>query len=255
MRELRVQSAGRPLRIFYAFDPRANNRSCSSAETRRERNRFYEKLRRGGRRPLRRASGATAKGGTDRMSGRHPFSELTKDLTPERRQRIDDIKGKLLAEMPLHELRRARALTQRELAELLQVNQPAVSKLEQRADAYVLQSPVLHRSRRREAEDRRRVSGRGRGDHELLRRRRRRTGILRVEPGVGATHRRAGRLVARPGFPADSAGESVRSAVKGKLAATTSVDSGRPCRDRSRVRLGSTKGARPPWNPQQEVRG
>ena len=40
------------------------------------------------------------------MSGRHPFSELTKDFTPERRQRIDDIKSELLAEMPLHELRR-----------------------------------------------------------------------------------------------------------------------------------------------------
>ena len=45
------------------------------------------------------------------MSGRHPFNELTKDFTPERRRRIDDLKTELLAEMPLHELRRARALT------------------------------------------------------------------------------------------------------------------------------------------------
>ena len=45
------------------------------------------------------------------MSGRHPFSDLTKDFTPERRRRIDDMKQDLLAEMPLHELRRARALT------------------------------------------------------------------------------------------------------------------------------------------------
>ena len=71
------------------------------------------------------------------MSGRHPFKELTRDFTPERRRRIEDLKGKLLAEMPLHELRRARALTQRDLAETLEVNQPAVSKLEQRADVYV----------------------------------------------------------------------------------------------------------------------
>ena len=71
------------------------------------------------------------------MSGRHPFSELTKDFTPERRQRVDAMKSELLAEMPLHELRRARALTQRDLAETLKVNQPAVSKLEQRADVYV----------------------------------------------------------------------------------------------------------------------
>ena len=71
------------------------------------------------------------------MSGRHPFNELVKDFTPERRQRIDTMKSELLAEMPLHELRRARALTQRDLAETLKVNQPAIAKLEQRADVYV----------------------------------------------------------------------------------------------------------------------
>ncbi len=43
------------------------------------------------------------------MTGRHPFSELTKDFTPERRRRVDEVKRELLAEMPLHELRRARA--------------------------------------------------------------------------------------------------------------------------------------------------
>ena len=71
------------------------------------------------------------------MSGRHPFSELTKDFTPERRRRIEAMKSELLAEMPLHELRRARALTQRDLAATLKVNQPAVAKIEQRADVYV----------------------------------------------------------------------------------------------------------------------
>ena len=71
------------------------------------------------------------------MSGRHPFSELTRDFTPERRRRVDNMKRELLAEMPLHELRRARALTQRDMAKMLKVNQPTVSKLEQRADLYV----------------------------------------------------------------------------------------------------------------------
>ncbi len=71
------------------------------------------------------------------MSGRHSFSELTKDFTLERRRRIAVMKGELLAEMPLHELRRARALTQGDMAKVLNVNQPAVSKLEQRADVYV----------------------------------------------------------------------------------------------------------------------
>ena len=71
------------------------------------------------------------------MSGRNNFSELTRDFTPERRQRIDEMKRELVAEMPLHELRRARAMTQRDLARTLNVNQPAVSKLEQRTDVYV----------------------------------------------------------------------------------------------------------------------
>ena len=71
------------------------------------------------------------------MSGRHPFSELTADFGPERRKRIDAMKRDLLAEMPLHELRRARELTQKDVAHTLNVNQPAVAKLERRADVYV----------------------------------------------------------------------------------------------------------------------
>ena len=59
------------------------------------------------------------------MSGRRPFSDLTRDFTPARRRRVDDMKRELLAEMPLHELRRARALTHRDMAKLLKVNQPA----------------------------------------------------------------------------------------------------------------------------------
>lgn len=71
------------------------------------------------------------------MSGRRSFRELTKGFMPARRRRISDMKRELLTEMPLHELRRARALTQQELAEMLKVNQPAVSKLEQRTDVYI----------------------------------------------------------------------------------------------------------------------
>ncbi len=39
--------------------------------------------------------------------------------------------------MALHDLRKARALTQKALGEALSVNQPAVAKLERRADMYV----------------------------------------------------------------------------------------------------------------------
>ena len=71
------------------------------------------------------------------MSGRHPFTELTKEFSPERRARIDTMKAELLAEVPLHQLRQALKLTQHDLAERLQVKQPAVAKLEQRTDMYV----------------------------------------------------------------------------------------------------------------------
>ena len=37
------------------------------------------------------------------MSGHRPFGELTKDFPPQRRRRIEAIKGELLAQMPLHE--------------------------------------------------------------------------------------------------------------------------------------------------------
>ncbi len=71
------------------------------------------------------------------MSGRTAFHDLTKDFTPARRARVDARKADLRAAMPLHELRQARAMTQRAIGEALNVNQPAVAKLERRADMYV----------------------------------------------------------------------------------------------------------------------
>ena len=71
------------------------------------------------------------------MSGRHPWSEIASKFSPEQRQRITARTQRALAEMRLNELRRARALTQQDVAETLNVNQPAVAKLEQRADIYV----------------------------------------------------------------------------------------------------------------------
>jgi len=71
------------------------------------------------------------------MSGRHAFRDLTNDFTPERRARVEARKAELQAAMPLHELRQARAMTQKALGEALNVKQPAVAKLERRADMYV----------------------------------------------------------------------------------------------------------------------
>ena len=71
------------------------------------------------------------------MSGRHPFHDLTKDFTPERRARVEARKAEFRAAMPLNELRQARAMTQKAVGDVLNVNQPAVAKLERRADMYV----------------------------------------------------------------------------------------------------------------------
>jgi predicted transcriptional regulator len=43
----------------------------------------------------------------------------------------------MLAEMPLNELRQARGLSQKMLAELLHVQQPSIAKLEKRTDMYL----------------------------------------------------------------------------------------------------------------------
>lgn len=45
--------------------------------------------------------------------------------------------SQMRAEMPLHELRQARGLSQKALAEVLHVEQPAIAKMERRADMHV----------------------------------------------------------------------------------------------------------------------
>jgi predicted transcriptional regulator len=43
----------------------------------------------------------------------------------------------MLAEMPLAELRRARGMSQKALAEMLHVQQPSIARLEKRTDMYL----------------------------------------------------------------------------------------------------------------------
>jgi transcriptional regulator with XRE-family HTH domain len=71
------------------------------------------------------------------MSGHRPFSTLHERMTPARRARNAEATRRMLAGMALHELRQARERSQQELARALKVGQPAVAKLERRADKYV----------------------------------------------------------------------------------------------------------------------
>ena len=65
------------------------------------------------------------------------FSELRAKMSPERRAKNDAMVKATLAEMPLNELRYARGLSQKMLADMLHIQQPAIAKLEKRADMYI----------------------------------------------------------------------------------------------------------------------
>ena len=69
------------------------------------------------------------------MSGHRPFSELKKNWTPERRAANTERKAKLADEMvTLEQLRERLGISQEELAGILDVHQPAISKLVRRPD-------------------------------------------------------------------------------------------------------------------------
>ena len=65
------------------------------------------------------------------------FSDLRAALSEPARQQADHLAKAMLAEMPLNELRQARGLTQKMLAEVLHVQQPSIAKMEKRADMYL----------------------------------------------------------------------------------------------------------------------
>lgn len=65
------------------------------------------------------------------------FRSVLEKMPRERQERIRNRTEELLAELPLQELRQARALSQEELAEVLGLNQATISKLERRTDMYL----------------------------------------------------------------------------------------------------------------------
>ncbi|MDZ7750892.1 MAG: XRE family transcriptional regulator [Gammaproteobacteria bacterium] len=65
------------------------------------------------------------------------FSNLRAGMSTEAQAKSQAKADALLKGMPLHELRKARGLSQQTLAEVLHVQQPAVAKLERRTDMYL----------------------------------------------------------------------------------------------------------------------
>jgi DNA-binding XRE family transcriptional regulator len=65
------------------------------------------------------------------------WKDVRRTLSPEREVRIQSNVEKEVSRLPLAEVRKARLMTQNRLAELLQVNQGAISKMEKRSDMYL----------------------------------------------------------------------------------------------------------------------
>ena len=65
------------------------------------------------------------------------LGELEAKMSPERRARVAARVKEELALMPLQQIRSARQMTQTRLAELLEMDQGNISKLEQRTDMYL----------------------------------------------------------------------------------------------------------------------
>ncbi len=67
----------------------------------------------------------------------HKWKDIRRTLSDEREASIKSRVAAELRKLPLAEMRKARLLTQNRLAELLQVNQGAISKMEKRSDMYL----------------------------------------------------------------------------------------------------------------------
>lgn len=65
------------------------------------------------------------------------FAVLRGQMSPEAQAEVEAKAQAMLADMPLNELRKARSLSQRMLAEVLHVQQPSIAKLERRTDMYI----------------------------------------------------------------------------------------------------------------------
>ena len=65
------------------------------------------------------------------------FNLLRNKMSRAARDQADEKARAMMREMPLSELRRARKLSQEQIAKLLNVKQAAVSKLERRTDIYI----------------------------------------------------------------------------------------------------------------------
>lgn len=65
------------------------------------------------------------------------FATLRAAMSPESQLRAKAATTEMLQDMPLQELRQARGLSQKVLADILHVQQPSIAKMEKRTDMYI----------------------------------------------------------------------------------------------------------------------
>ncbi|MEX2168219.1 MAG: XRE family transcriptional regulator [Pirellulales bacterium] len=71
------------------------------------------------------------------MAGRHSFAKLIDKMPPARRAKSDARVKELMAEMLLSELRKYSGMTQQEVADILGITQPSLSKMESQEDMQI----------------------------------------------------------------------------------------------------------------------
>lgn len=67
----------------------------------------------------------------------HKFAELEAKMSPEAIARSNARYKEMIEQMPLHELRRARGISQDTLAKTLHIKQTHVARMEKRTDMYI----------------------------------------------------------------------------------------------------------------------
>lgn len=65
------------------------------------------------------------------------FNELRNKMSPERRARVNNMTREMMVEMLLAEIRQEAGLTQNDLADVLGIKQPTLSKLESQDDMQI----------------------------------------------------------------------------------------------------------------------
>lgn len=65
------------------------------------------------------------------------FKNLKAEIPPERLMKIEERAEELLIQMALQDIRQTRSITQQELAQMLNINQAALSKMEHQTDIRV----------------------------------------------------------------------------------------------------------------------